>query len=287
MPPAARNPHFLWLSHRFERSRRGSLALSAILALVLLMVVVLGMATLSMAVLRSGSHTARVRSLQNLAESGIQYGYWQYAYNYAPLPYSTTRSFGPGQFSVAVTDNSANLSGTVLIVSAARLNADALTAQRIVASVARPIYAVASGSSSGAQWFTADSCYSGGYTYSTGSPIDVSQVSRPAPQQVYQVERFGNYTYTFTSLKVSSPYKIRLHFAEIYWFSAGQRIFNVIINGTQVLSNFDIFQAAGGSNIALVKEYTMLSDSSGTITIQMVTIKDNAKTSGVEITPAS
>jgi len=34
-------------------------------------------------------------------------------------------------------------------------------------------------------------------------------------------------------------------FAEIYWTKTGQRIFNVSINGAQVLTNFDIVAAAG------------------------------------------
>ena len=33
---------------------------------------------------------------------------------------------------------------------------------------------------------------------------------------------------------------MRLHFAEFYWTGAGQRIFNVSLNGSPVLSNYDI-----------------------------------------------
>ena len=50
-------------------------------------------------------------------------------------------------------------------------------------------------------------------------------------------------------------YTVRLHFAEIYWTAAGQRRFNVAINGTQVLTNFDIF-ATAGANKALVRDFS-------------------------------
>jgi len=60
---------------------------------------------------------------------------------------------------------------------------------------------------------------------------------------VYQSERYGNHTYTFGSLTPGASYIARLHFAETKWTTAGARVFNVLINGTQALTNFDIGQA--------------------------------------------
>jgi hypothetical protein len=88
------------------------------------------------------------------------------------------------------------------------------------------------------------------------------------------------------NLTPGASYTVRLDFAEIYWNSAGQRLFNVAINGNQVLSNFDIFVTAGGKNIAIAETFTATANSSGQIVIQFTTIKDNAKVSGIEITPA-
>ena len=77
---------------------------------------------------------------------------------------------------------------------------------------------------------------------------------------------------------------VRLHFAEIFWeLALGQPRFNVSINGTPVLSNFDIFATAGGKDKAIVEQFTTTADSSGQITIQFTTVKDNAKLSGLEI----
>jgi len=100
--------------------------------------------------------------------------------------------------------------------------------------------------------FAADADFSGGGTASTGNSINTAGVTNPAPTAVYQSERAGVFTYTLPGLAAGSLHNIRLHFAEFYWTAAGKRIFNVSINGTPVLSNFDIFAAAGGANKAIV-----------------------------------
>src|SRR5262249_47480466 len=104
-------------------------------------------------------------------------------------------------------------------------------------------------------------------------------------QAVYDSERYGNFSYTIPNLLPGGSYTVRLHFAEIYWTSTGSRIFNVSINGTQVLTNFDIYAAAGGKDIAIVEPFTTLANSSGQIVIQFTTVKDNAKVSGIEVIP--
>ncbi len=131
--------------------------------------------------------------------------------------------------------------------------------------------------------YGADGDYSGGSTSATANTVDTSGVSDPAPQGVYQSERYGNFTYTIPKLTPNANYLVRLHFAEIYWSQTGQRVFNVTINGGQVLSNFDIVAAAGAANKAIVEEFTTAADSSGTITITFTTVKDNAKVSGIEL----
>jgi len=148
------------------------------------------------------------------------------------------------------------------------------------------LYQVNSGGTA-ADSFIADSFYSSGSTASTSSGIDTSGVTNPAPQTVYQTERWNNNTYTFPSLIGGASYKVRLHFAEIYWNSAGVRVFNVFINGTQVLTNYDVFVDAGAKNKAIIKEFTTRPNSSSQITIQYsnITGKDNAKSSGIEILP--
>ena len=64
---------------------------------------------------------------------------------------------------------------------------------------------------------------------------------------------------------------------------SGSHVFNVAINGTQVLSNFDIWSAAGGENIAVAKVFQATALSSGTITVSFTSVANNSIINGIEI----
>jgi beta-glucanase (GH16 family) len=131
--------------------------------------------------------------------------------------------------------------------------------------------------------FVADANVTGGTIGAVSTAtIDTTGLVAPAPQSVYQSERYGNFTYTFSGLIAGATYKVRLHSAETYWTAVGQRRFNVRINGTQVLTNFDIIAAAGAANKAVINEFNAVA-TGGQITIQYVTVTDNARASGIEI----
>jgi hypothetical protein len=139
--------------------------------------------------------------------------------------------------------------------------------------------------------FQADRDVSGGNTAAFGDPIDTSHVVDPAPQGVYQTERYGDFTYTIPGLAPGGQYIARLHFAEVFWNSPGQRIFNVDINGNRVLTNFDPFAVTGGKDIAIVGAFLAKADASGQISIHYYPAAQspdqNAKSSGLEIIPAA
>ncbi len=143
-------------------------------------------------------------------------------------------------------------------------------------------YAVYAGVSASGS-FEKDAYYNGGSTYSTTSSIDTSGVSNPAPQAVYQTERYGDFSYNLSGLTPGRAYTVRLHFAEIYWTSSGQRLFNVAINGQQVLTSFDIYATAGAANKAVVEQYNATADASGQIAVQFTSVNDNAKVNGIEV----
>ncbi|MFJ8019351.1 malectin domain-containing carbohydrate-binding protein [Streptomyces sp. NPDC096311] len=117
----------------------------------------------------------------------------------------------------------------------------------------------------------------------TTDTIDTSAVTDPAPQAVYQTERYGNFSYIAQGLSAGDTYTVRLHFAEIFWWGAGLRTFDVYVNGEKKLDAFDVFAAAGGKNKAVVKELDVTPGDSGSIVIQFSTLVDNAKVSGVEL----
>lgn len=135
--------------------------------------------------------------------------------------------------------------------------------------------------------FSGDTSFTGGTVNQAGAPPISSESSDDAaPPALYQSERYGNFTYT-ASLAPNSPYTVRLHFAEIWWTSAGKRSFNVSINGVQVLTGFDVFAAAGGKNVPLVETFNTTSDSAGVVRITFTSLIDNAQVNGIEVVPGA
>ncbi len=131
--------------------------------------------------------------------------------------------------------------------------------------------------------YAADSGFTGGTAASTSAAIGTSAAVNPASEAVYQSERYGDFTYTLRNLLPGATYTVGLDFAEIYWTSPGQRVFNVQINGTQVLTNFDIIAATGAQNTAIDKTFTATADSYGDITINFISVVNYAKVSGIAV----
>jgi beta-glucanase (GH16 family) len=186
--------------------------------------------------------------------------------------------------STAYTDTSvANCATYYYVVSGT--NTYGQSSNSVEASATLGSYSIAVNSGGGAAGtFLADTNFSGGTVATTASAITTTGLTNPAPQAVYQSERWGATTYTFGGLTAGTGYSVRLHFAEIYFSTANSRKFNVFINGTQVLTNFDVFAASGGQNRAIVKEYTFTPNGSGQIVISYaVGTADQPKSSGIEI----
>jgi hypothetical protein len=139
------------------------------------------------------------------------------------------------------------------------------------------------GSTAAVSPFVADVDFTGGSMINHANTIDVSGVTGPAPAAVYQTARVGNFTYTIPGFAAGSSHTVRLHMCETYHTGAGQRTFNVSINGTQVLSAFDIFATAGATNKATVQQFTTTANASGQYVIQFTTVLDNSLVSGIEI----
>jgi len=136
--------------------------------------------------------------------------------------------------------------------------------------------------------FTADAYYSAGSSFSSAAAINVTGVANAAPAAVYQTVRWNpSFNYTFPNLKANTAFVVRLHFVELTWTAAGQRLFNVAINGSSVLSNFDIY-AAAGQNKALVREFNATSNASGQIVVALSQgSADNPSIAGIEIVSPS
>ncbi len=146
----------------------------------------------------------------------------------------------------------------------------------------------AGGSAAGA--FVADAYFSGGSTYSTTNAIDTTQITGSVPPQaVFQSERYGEFTYTIPNRTAGSAQTVTLYFSESYWTAAGQRTFNVAINGTTVLTALDIFAAAGGANRAIARTFNATANSSGQVVIAFTRAggPDNPKVCGITVAGGS
>ncbi len=142
-----------------------------------------------------------------------------------------------------------------------------------------------SNSGGGDYSFVADEDFSGGGDNAiTSATINLTQPgANAAPMAVYQHGRAGIFTYTIPGLTAGTQYTVLLHFAETYFTAAGDRVFNVAINGTTVLSNLDIYATVGG-NAALVETFTANANSSGQIVIAFTEGTANQPVvSGIEI----
>ena len=134
--------------------------------------------------------------------------------------------------------------------------------------------------------FVADTNFSGGSTFSTTNAINTSQITGAVPPQaVLQTERFGEFTYTIPNRTPGSPQTVTLFFQESFWSAAGQRRFNVAINGVTVLTAFDIFAAAGGANRAIARTFTTTANANGQVVIQFSRAggPDNPKVCGITV----
>ncbi len=86
------------------------------------------------------------------------------------------------------------------------------------------------------------------------------------------------------SLKNLKPgaYKVRIYFAEPENIQAGQRLFDIALQGKVVMSNFDITEQAGGTMKAIVKEFSGIS-CEGEFNISLQARKGKTLISGFEL----
>ena len=134
-----------------------------------------------------------------------------------------------------------------------------------------------SNASGGDASFVADKDYSGGgdNTHTTKT-INLTQPgANAAPMGVYQYGRAGKTTYTIPGLVAGSTHTVLLHFSENYYSAKGKREFDVAINSTTVLTNFDIYATAGTEYTAVVEIFTTTANSSGDIVIALTDGSEN------------
>ena len=134
-------------------------------------------------------------------------------------------------------------------------------------------------SGSAGSGFAADEYYSGGSagTNTSGSNgfTTFKTVANPIPQNDWNTFRSLPSTYVIPDLTPAAGYQVRLYFLDWQNTQVGQRVFNVDINGTPVLQNFDIVQAysnvgGDGSYIGVEEDFNETADANGDISVQFL-----------------
>ena len=99
--------------------------------------------------------------------------------------------------------------------------------------------------------------------------------------EVYQTEKYGMVTYR--TRVPNGLYKVKLMFAENYFTSSGNRIFDVSIEQNKVLTNLDIYSLVGKNN-AYEAEFDGINIQDGILDIYFAAKVNNAVISGIVIT---
>jgi hypothetical protein len=209
--------------------------------------------------------------------------------NIAVAKQFTVAADATGAITIAMnaTVNNATISGIEITAGSAATPTPVPTATASPSAV----ISIDSGSSTADGSFVADTDYSApGWSSTTvvTNAINTSLIANPAPQAVYQSQRYGPaFTYTIPKLTPNGTYAVRLHFVESFFTSAGSRVFNILVNGNTVYSGLDLFKEAGGANIAIVKQFAVVANSAGTITVTLNATVNNAAIAGLEVFPGN
>jgi hypothetical protein len=123
----------------------------------------------------------------------------------------------------------------------------------------------------------------GGSAYSVSTnllPIDGT-----TDDKLFSERRWGN-NFKYSAPATNGNYTLKLYFFESVMTGPNQRLFNVTAEGSQILTNFDIYTEAGGNLKALVKTFNV-TITDGKLDLGFVSSIDNALLSGIELIPAA
>ena len=123
-------------------------------------------------------------------------------------------------------------------------------------------------------------------TYTAGSPITAgASVPGGVPLALFQSERYD--LSSSPEMQWNFPvnngeYEVRLYFAEIYWSSPGQRVFDVAIEGDIVLDDYDIITDAGAKLVGVMQNF-QVAVTDELLTIDLLHVVENPAIKGIEI----
>jgi cellulase/cellobiase CelA1/aryl-phospho-beta-D-glucosidase BglC (GH1 family) len=196
------------------------------------------------------------------------------SYTASTLPAGVTASFSGNVLTLAASTSAASGASTVTITGTSG-SLSATAPITLTVTLTGQLDIDCGGAASGT--WVADEDFDVGtasvHTNAVGTALLTGTIP---PQAVLQSERYntGTFTYTIPGLTAGGSYNVTLYFVESYVTGAGQREFNVLIGPTsssltQVLTNFDVYAAAGNAQwVAVEKTFPATASSSGQVVIQ-------------------
>ncbi|WP_323174224.1 malectin domain-containing carbohydrate-binding protein [Natrialba sp. PRR66] len=127
--------------------------------------------------------------------------------------------------------------------------------------------------------YRADTSYSGGSAAQSSDSIAGTD-----DDDLYRSERYGEFSYDIEL--AAGTYDVELHFAETYWEASGDRVFDVLVAGTEAVADLDIY-AEVGHDAALVRTISGVDVSGGTLTISATGDVDNAVINAIRVVEAT
>ena len=130
----------------------------------------------------------------------------------------------------------------------------------------------------------------GNVTYTTSAPVTLGpSVPRRTPAVLFQTERWdppGGAEMTWQFPVNPGTQEVRLYFAEIFppAHRVGARVFDVVVNGTVVLDDFDVFRDAG-ANVGVMRSFTVPTGS--TLTVELRHVVENPSIKAIEVLPVT
>ena len=186
--------------------------------------------------------------------------------------------------------------GTVTITMNAVVDAAILSAVEVIASANQPIHRINCGATSNTPVIMNQVSWTKD-AYALSGARSNRCAANNITDSIYCSSRYFSATFG-TPLRYSIPvpyyqsnnarYAVRLHFNEHHYNSVGQRVFHVLVQGTRVLTNFDIIRDAPGENtpmvIALPNPVTVTSSAEeATIVVEFVELTGHPHIHGIEI----
>jgi alpha-amylase len=234
--------------------------------------------TIAGIILVSGAATDNVAVTK--VEVSVDGGSWSMASGTTNWSFSLNTQYllnGTHTISARATDGSSNVS-SIVSITVRVFNVPGAYLARISAGNPSNVTDCAAN-----VWVLDQAYTAGSFGYSGGTAGYINNAISNVCTNVYslhQRERYGTFSYLFDC--PAGVYETTLIEAEMWTNAPNGRLFNVIIEGQQVLTNFDIFVAAGGKYIPVTRVFTnTVADAQ--FKIDFLPIVDNARASGIQV----